>query len=329
MIILGIETSCDETAASICKDGRILTNIVSEQIIHKKFGGVVPEIASRQHEILLNQVVDTSLKEAKININEIDAISVTQGPGLTGALLTGISFAKGLGIGLGIPVIPVNHLEGHIFANFLAEPTLKFPFVCLLVSGGHTQLWYIKGMEKYSLLGETRDDAAGEAFDKGARILGLGYPGGPAIEKKAIHGNPSKYHFPRILLSKDSLDFSFSGLKTSILYFMDDFDQTKRNSLSDVAASYQQAIVDTLVEKTRRAIEKTGADRCIIAGGVAANKCLRNKLELVMPENDILFPDFSLCTDNAAMISYLGHLKFQSKIFKKMNFSVIPNLKLV
>ena len=329
MIILGIETSCDETAASICKDGKILTNIVSQQIIHKKFGGVVPEIASRQHEILLNQVVDTSLKEAKININEIDAISVTQGPGLTGALLTGISFAKGLGLGLGIPVIPVNHLEGHIFANFLAEPTLEFPFVCLLVSGGHTQLWYIEGMEKYALLGETRDDAAGEAFDKGARILGLGYPGGPAIEKEAIHGNPNKYHFPRILLSKNSLDFSFSGLKTSILYFMDDFEKTKLKPLADVAASYQQAIVDTLVEKTRRAIDQTGADRCIIAGGVAANKCLRNKLELVLPENDILFPDFSLCTDNAAMISYLGQLKFQSKIFKKMNFSVIPNLKLV
>ncbi|RPH05938.1 MAG: tRNA (adenosine(37)-N6)-threonylcarbamoyltransferase complex transferase subunit TsaD [bacterium TMED46] len=329
MIILGIETSCDETAASICKDGKILTNIVSQQIIHKKFGGVVPEIASRQHEILLNRVVDTSLKEAKININQIDAISVTQGPGLTGALLTGISFAKGLGLGLGIPVVPVNHLEGHIFANFLAEPSLEFPFVCLLVSGGHTQLWYIEGMEKYALLGETRDDAAGEAFDKGARILGLGYPGGPAIEKEAIHGNPNKYHFPRILLSKNSLDFSFSGLKTSILYFMDDFEKTKIKSLADVAASYQQAIVDTLVEKTRRAIDQTGADRCIIAGGVAANKCLRNKLELVLPENDILFPDFSLCTDNAAMISYLGQLKFQSKIFKKMNFSAIPNLKLV
>ena len=179
MITLGIETSCDETAAAICKDGNILTNIVSQQIIHKNFGGVVPEIASREHEILLNKVVDTSLKEANIQLNQIDAVAVTQGPGLTGALLTGVSFAKGLGLGLGVPVIPVNHLEGHIFANFLAEPTLEYPFVCLLVSGGHTQLWYIEGMEKYSLLGETRDDAAGEAFDKGARIFGLGYPGGP------------------------------------------------------------------------------------------------------------------------------------------------------
>ena len=329
MITLGIETSCDETAAAICKDGNILTNIVSQQIIHKNFGGVVPEIASREHEILLNKVVDTSLKQANIQLNQIDTVAVTQGPGLTGALLTGVSFAKGLGLGLGVPVIPVNHLEGHIFANFLAEPTLEYPFVCLLVSGGHTQLWYIEGMEKYSLLGETRDDAAGEAFDKGARIFGLGYPGGPAIERKAHGGDSAKHHFPRILLSKDSLDFSFSGLKTSLLYFMDDFTETKLISLSDIIASYQQAIVDTLVEKTRRAMDQTGAKRCIIAGGVAANQCLRDRLNIILPDKDILFPDFSLCTDNAAMISYLGQLKFQSNFFKKLDFSVIPNLKLV
>ena len=329
MIILGIETSCDETAAAICKDGEILSNIVSQQIIHKIFGGVVPEIASREHEILLNKVVDEALKKAKIHLEQIDAISVTQGPGLAGALLTGISFAKGLGIGLGIPVIPINHLEGHIFANFLAEPTLEYPFVCLLVSGGHTQLWYIEGMEEYSLLGETRDDAAGEAFDKGARILGLGYPGGPAIEKAADGGNPKKHFFPRILLSRESLEFSFSGLKTSLLYFMDDFKETKPELLADIIASYQQAIVDTLVEKTRRAMHQTGADRCIIAGGVAANQCLRDELDIALPDKDILFPDFSLCTDNAAMISYLGQLKLQSNSFKELNFSVIPNLKLV
>ena len=329
MITLGIETSCDETAAAICKDGNILTNIVSQQIIHKNFGGVVPEIASREHEILLNKVVDTSLKEANIQLNQIDTVAVTQGPGLTGALLTGVSFAKGLGLGLGVPVIPVNHLEGHIFANFLAEPALEYPFVCLLVSGGHTQLWYIEGMEQYSLLGETRDDAAGEAFDKGARIFGLGYPGGPAIERKAHGGDSTKYHFPRILLSKDSLDFSFSGLKTSLLYFMDDFTETKSISLSDIIASYQQAIVDTLVEKTRRAMDQTGAKRCIIAGGVAANQCLRDRLNVILPDKDMLFPDFSLCTDNAAMISYLGQLKYQSNFFKKLDFSVIPNLKLV
>jgi putative glycoprotease GCP len=291
--------------------------------------GVVPEIASREHEILLNKVVDESLKEANIQLNQIDAVAVTQGPGLTGALLTGVSFAKGLGLGLGVPVIPVNHLEGHIFANFLAEPTLEYPFVCLLVSGGHTQLWYIEGMEKYSLLGETRDDAAGEAFDKGARIFGLGYPGGPAIERAANGGDSKKYHFPRILLGKDSLEFSFSGLKTSLLYFMDDFAETISISLSDIVASYQQAIVDILVEKTRRAMNQTGAKRCIIAGGVAANQCLRNRLNIILPDKDILFPDLSLCTDNAAMISYLGQLKFQSNFFKKLDFSVIPNLKLV
>ena len=184
-------------------------------------------------------------------------------------------------------------------------------------------------MEEYSLLGETRDDAAGEAFDKGARILGLGYPGGPAIEKAADGGNPKKHFFPRILLSRESLEFSFSGLKTSLLYFMDDFKETKPELLADIIASYQQAIVDTLVEKTRRAMHQTGADRCIIAGGVAANQCLRDELDIVLPDKDILFPDFSLCTDNAAMISYLGQLKLKSNSFKELNFSVIPNLKLV
>ena len=190
MIVLGIETSCDETAASVCADGKIISSVVSQQTIHEKFGGVVPEIASREHEILLNHIVNKAIINAKIKLSQIEAISVTQGPGLAGTLLTGISFAKGLGFGLNIPVIPVNHLEGHIFANFLADRTLDFPFICLLVSGGHTQIWLIKGMGNYVLLGETRDDAAGEAFDKGARILGLGYPGGPAIEKAAKGGAP-------------------------------------------------------------------------------------------------------------------------------------------
>ena len=246
MIILGIETSCDETAAAICSEGKILSNVVSQQLIHSKYGGVIPEIASREHESLLNQVVDHALLEAGINLEQLNAISVTQGPGLAGTLLTGISFAKGLGLGLRIPVVPVNHLEGHIFANFLAHKTLEFPFVCLLVSGGHTQLWSIENMGKYNLLGETRDDAAGEAFDKGARILGLPYPGGPEIEKAAKGGNPTKIKFPRSLLSKDSLEFSFSGLKTSLLYFMDDFKETKSIELSDVIASYQKAIIDVL-----------------------------------------------------------------------------------
>ena len=328
MIVLGIETSCDETAASVCADGKIISSVVSQQTIHEKFGGVVPEIASREHEILLNHIVDKAIIDAKIKLSQIEAISVTQGPGLAGTLLTGISFAKGLGFGLNIPVIPVNHLEGHIFANFLADRTLDFPFICLLVSGGHTQIWLIKGMENYVLLGETRDDAAGEAFDKGARILGLGYPGGPAIEKEAKGGDPKKFKFPRSLLGPDNLEFSFSGLKTSLLYFMDDFVEDKFNSKKDVIASYQQAIVDTLIEKVRRAIKKTNVDTIVIAGGVAANQCLRKKIKIELKNAKIIFPDLKFCTDNAAMISFLGELKLNSSCNYSLKFSALPNMKL-
>jgi len=328
MTILGIETSCDETAASICRDKKIISSVVSQQSIHEYYGGVVPEIASREHEVILNSVVDRALIDANICLLNLDAISVTNGPGLTGTLLTGITFAKGLGLGLGIPVIPINHLEGHIFANFLADSTLEYPFVCLLVSGGHTQLWYIKKMEQYELLGETRDDAAGEAFDKGARILGLGYPGGPAIEKEAKGGDPYKIHFPRSLLGENNLEFSFSGLKTSLLYFMDKFQENASMLKKDVIASYQQAIIDALVEKVRRALLLTDVDTCVIAGGVAANQCLRNQLKFILPNTRIIFPELKYCTDNAAMISYLGELKFRSNVKKSLGFSAVPNLKL-
>ena len=328
MTVLGIETSCDETAAAICSNGKILSNVVSQQLIHSKFGGVIPEIASREHELLLNQVVNHAMFKSGIKLNELDAISVTQGPGLAGTLLTGISFAKGLGLGLGIPVVPVNHLEGHIFANFLANEKLEFPFVCLLVSGGHTQLWAIQDMSEYILLGETRDDAAGEAFDKGARILNLSYPGGPEIEKAAIGGNPEKIHFPRSLISKDSLEFSFSGLKTSLLYFMDDFKETRSIKLNDVIASYQKAIIDVLVEKVNRALNITGFKTCIIAGGVAANQSLRKELSSVLRSKEIIFPELSFCTDNAAMIGYVGELKLKNGNYESINFSVKPNLKL-
>jgi len=329
MTVLGIETSCDETAAAICSNGKILSNVVSQQFIHSKFGGVIPEIASREHELLLNQVVNHAMLESGIKLNELNAISVTQGPGLAGTLLTGISFAKGLGIALGIPVVPVNHLEGHIFANFLANEKLEFPFVCLLVSGGHTQLWAIQDMSEYILLGETRDDAAGEAFDKGARILGLSYPGGPEIEKAAMGGNPEKVHFPRSLLSNDSLEFSFSGLKTSLLYFMDDFKETKSIKLNDVISSYQKAIIDVLVEKVSRALNITGFKTCIIAGGVAANQSLRKELSSVLNSKEIIFPELSFCTDNAAMIGYVGELKLKNGNYESINFGVKPNLKLI
>ena len=329
MIVIGIETSCDETAVAVCKDGKILSNEVSSQSIHSKYGGVVPEIASREHEKFLNLIADSAIAKAKISLSEIDAIAVTQGPGLAGTLLTGISFAKGLSIGLGIPLIPINHLEAHIFANFLADPNLKFPFVCLLVSGGHTQLWNIENMGLYNLLGETRDDAAGEAFDKGARILGLGYPGGPEIEKKAQGGDENLIKFPRSTIDAESLEFSFSGLKTSLLYYMDNFKETENITLADIAASYQKAIVDILIIKIKRAIKKTRVQTCVIAGGVAANKTLRFYLEKELSDTKILFPDISFCTDNAAMISFLGEIKFNSGFSSNINFSAEPNLQMV
>ena len=328
MIILGIETSCDETASAVCKNGEIISSVVSQQIIHAEYGGVVPELASREHEILLNKVVHQALNQANINLPELDGIAVTQGPGLNGTLLTGICFAKGLGLGLGIPVVPVNHLEGHIFANFIADPSLKFPFICLLVSGGHTQLWYVKTIENYKLLGETRDDAAGEAFDKGARILGLGYPGGPAIEKAAKGGDPNKIKFPRSLMGKDNLEFSFSGLKTSLLYFMDDFRGEDLKSKTDIIASYQQAIIDVLVEKVKRAMRVTKSNQCVIAGGVASNQSLRNTLQSTLKNKKIIFPDPKYCTDNGAMICFLGEKKLLFKKYDSLSFSALPNLKL-
>ena len=328
MIILGIETSCDETASAVCKNGEIISSVVSQQIIHAEYGGVVPELASREHEILLNKVVHQALNQANINLPELDGIAVTQGPGLNGTLLTGICFAKGLGLGLGIPVVPVNHLEGHIFANFIADPSLKFPFICLLVSGGHTQLWYVKTIENYKLLGETRDDAAGEAFDKGARILGLGYPGGPAIEKAAKGGDPNKIKFPRSLMGKDNLEFSFSGLKTSLLYFMDDFRGEDLKSKTDIIASYQQAIIDVLVEKVKRAMRVTKSNQCVIAGGVASNQSLRNTLQSTLKNKKIIFPDPKYCTDNGAMICFLGEKKLLFNKYDSLSFSALPNLKL-
>ena len=219
MIILGIETSCDETAAALCIDGDIIASNISSQDIHRKYGGVIPELASREHERILNLIIHKTLRDSKIGLENLDGIAVTQGPGLSGALIAGTSFSKGLAIGLNIPIIGVNHLEAHIFANFLAEPKLNFPFVCLLVSGGHTQLWQVNDFRNYKLLGETRDDAAGEAFDKGARILGLGYPGGPEIEKLALDGDYKSINFPRALIEKNNFEFSFSGLKTSLLYY--------------------------------------------------------------------------------------------------------------
>jgi len=327
LTILGIESSCDETAVSICKNGKILSNIVSSQQVHSNYGGVVPEVASREHDRLLNYLVIESIKEANISLNDIEGIGVTKGPGLAGTLLTGVSFAKGFSQSLNIPIIGINHLEAHIYANFLAYPELEYPLVCLLVSGGHTQIWYIKNIFDYELLGDTRDDAAGEAFDKGARILGLGYPGGPVIEKIANRGNGDAIKFPRALMEKDNLEFSFSGLKTSLLYLV-----KKENSykIEDIVASYQNAILDVLVEKLIRSIKMKNVNTCIIAGGVAANKSLRNLVNDKLNNRiNVYYPDITLCTDNAAMIAFLAEIYFMKGISSDLDFEVIPNLKLI
>ena len=328
MIVLGIETSCDETAVSVCQEGVILSNVISSQIIHTDFGGVVPEIASREHERMLNNITIKALSDASIRLSQIQGIAVTNGPGLAGSLLTGVSFAKGLALGLGIKIIPINHLEAHIIANLLEEPNIQFPFICLLVSGGHTQLWMIKKLDNYILLGETRDDAAGEAFDKGARVIGLGYPGGPAIEKCALNGNPNLIDFPRPLAKSNKIEFSFSGLKTSLLYFMDSFKNSNKYSISDVAASYQNAIIDCLIAKLQLSIKQTGVNTITIAGGVAKNSVLRNQLKKIFPKNNIIFPDMNYCTDNAAMISYLGEKKFNLGCESNINFGIKPNFQL-
>ena len=329
MTILGIETSCDETAVAICRNSTILSSIISSQKVHIEFGGVVPEVASREHELLLNSLVEEALAKASLELVDMNGIAVTQGPGLAGTLLTGVMFAKGLALGLQIPIVGVNHLEAHIFANFLADPSLQYPFVCLLVSGGHTQLWTIEAMGKYTLLGQTRDDAAGEAFDKGARILGLNYPGGPAIQALAKSGNPRSVNFPKSFLKPGNFEFSFSGLKTSLLYFMDGNAGDDHVSKADVAASYQQAIIDVLTYKLHQAVQSFGADTAVVAGGVAANSALRLSLKEHLVGTRIVYPDLEYCTDNAAMVSYLGELKVAQGYISEVDFDIIPNMKLV
>ena len=325
MKILGIETSCDETAASICVDGKILSSALSSQEIHSKFGGVIPELASREHEKTLNLIVHKALEESNLSLCDLDGIAVTQGPGLSGALITGTSFSKGLAVGLNIPIIGINHLEAHIFANFLAEPNLEFPFICLLVSGGHTQLWEIKNFMSYNLLGETRDDAAGEAFDKGARVLGLGYPGGPEIEILARKGNHQLVDFPRALLRKNNFEFSFSGLKTALLYY---YEKNKDKRIEDIAASYQFAIIDVLVKKLKDAAEFTNSNNCVVAGGVAANQFLRLHSKKQMPQKNIIYPHPSFCTDNAAMIAFLGEKYLSIGKKSEIDFSILPNMRI-
>ena len=327
MIILGIETSCDETAAAICKEGEILSSTVRQQIIHSDYGGVIPEIASREHEYLLNKVVNHTLYQSGVKLNELDAISVTQGPGLAGTLLTGVGFAKGLGLGLGIPIIPINHLEGHILAPGIENRSLKPPYLCLLVSGGHTQIIDCDDYGQYSILGETIDDACGEAFDKVGKLLNLEYPGGPKVAQLAKSGNSERFNFPRALTQKRNLDFSFSGLKTAVLYELENLNVT---DYADVAASFQAAVIDVLVKKLSWALGTKDYTKLICSGGVAANEMLRIKLDQLAENTkvQVYYPSLELCTDNAAMIAMSGFFLEKEGIFSDLSVSAKARLRM-
>ncbi len=333
LLTLAIESSCDETSAAVVLNGRtVLSNIIYSQIdIHKKFGGVVPEIASRNHVEKISGVIDEALQVAGKSLEEMDMIAVTYGPGLVGALLVGVSTAKALAFALEKPLVPVNHIEGHICANFIQFPDLEPPFVCLIVSGGHSHLVHVKDYGIYEILGRTRDDAAGEAFDKVARTLGLGYPGGPKIDQLAKVGNPEAIHFPRVFLEKDSLDFSFSGLKSAVLNYLN---QCKMKDVEvvpkDVAASFQASVVEVLSTKAVRAAKACNVDKIVLAGGVAANNGLRERLGQDAEKNDIAlyYPSLELCTDNAAMIGCAGYYDYLQGVRGNAALNAVPNLKL-
>lgn len=331
--ILGIETSCDETSAAVVKNGRhVLSNIISSQIdLHKKYGGVVPEIASRKHVELIIPVIDQALLQAGIKPDDIDAVAVTYGPGLVGALLVGLSTAKAFAFSLGKPLIGVHHIEGHIAANYIEKPDLNPPFICLVASGGHSHIVHVKDYDKFEVLGQTRDDAAGEVFDKVARALGLGYPGGPLIDKAAVNGDGNRIAFPKVYFEDGSLDFSFSGLKTAVLNFLNQCQQKGENcSVSDVAASFQKAVVEVLVDNTIRAAEQKNLDIIAIAGGVASNSLLRKHMTEAANNRGIkvLFPRPVLCTDNAAMIACAGYYCLLKGRCHDMSLNAVANLKL-
>ena len=333
IITLAIESSCDETAVSVLKNGRtILSNIIASQIQeHKKFGGVVPELASRKHIENISLVIERALKEAKVTFEDISHVAVTHGPGLIGALLVGLSAGKAIAFAREIPLNGVNHIEGHIYANFIDHKDLQAPFVCLIVSGGHTHLVYMEDYGKYEILGKTRDDAAGEAFDKIARALGLGYPGGPEIDKLARQGNKEAIDFPRAYLEEGSYDFSFSGLKSAVLNYLNR-QKMKKNPIivEDVAASFQQAVVEILVEKTIACALEKGSKTIALAGGVAANSSLRELMKEAAIKNnlDLKYPSLQLCTDNAAMIGCAGYYNFIAGHWSNLDLNGIANLKI-
>lgn len=333
ILILAIESSCDETACAVVKNGReVLSNTIYSQIaVHTEYGGVVPEIASRKHIEKINQVIEESLKEAGVTLRDVDAIAVTYGPGLVGALLVGVACAKSMAFALNKPLVGVHHIEGHISANYIENKDLKPPFVCLVVSGGHSHLVVVEDYGKYKILGRTRDDAAGEAFDKVARSIGLGYPGGPKIDRVAKEGNPDAISFPRAKVENSEYDFSFSGLKSAVLNYLNQCEMKNIEiSVPDVAASFQKAVVDVLVEHSIDAVNRYGLKKFAIAGGVASNSSLRAAFEQRCAEEGIEFyhPSPIFCTDNAAMIGVAGYYEFIAGHTSGYDLNAVPALKL-
>lgn len=328
--ILAIESSCDETSASVIRAGKVLNNVVASQAVHHKHGGVVPELASRAHQQNIWHVVNDTMQSAGMKNRDLNAIAFTRGPGLMGSLLVGVSFAKGMALALDLPLIEVNHMEAHVLAHFIDEPRPQFPFLCLTVSGGHTQIVLVRDYLDMKVIGETQDDAVGEAFDKAAKMMGLPYPGGPLIDKYAKEGNPNAFKFSQTVMP--DLSFSFSGIKTAFLYFLRDRKKEDENfvdkNLNDICASLQRHLVQMLLQKLKLASQQTGIKEIAIAGGVAANSGLRNALKQTAEELNwkIFIPEFQYCTDNAAMIAMAAHYKFLAGEFCGLDVAPVPNL---
>lgn len=332
--ILGIESSCDETSVAVIRNGTLLSNIISSQLVHEQYGGVVPELASRAHQRLIVPVVSEALAKAEVRKEEISAVAVAVGPGLMGSLLVGVNFGKAFAFGLDIPFIAVNHMEAHIYSNFIEDPTPEFPFINLTVSGGHTQLVLLKDEFSYEIVGETKDDAAGEAFDKVAKMLRLGYPGGPQVDKLARKGDPAAVKFPRPYATDNDLNFSFSGIKTSVLYYLRDHGlrdtEIPEQRLADICASFQSSVVDVLVQKTIRAANQFSVKDISVAGGVSANSFLRHQMKEAAEKNGLrlFIPRFEFCTDNGAMIAEVGYRKYLRSMFSPINVTAIANMEL-
>lgn len=332
-LILAIESSCDETSAAVVKNGRqVLSNVISSQIdIHKKFGGVVPEVASRNHVLNISSVVGEAMETAGVGYEDLNAVAVTYGPGLVGALLVGVSYAKSVSSARNIPLIAVNHIHGHIAANYITHPDLEPPFVCLVASGGHSHILWVKDYTEFEILGRTRDDAAGEAFDKIARVIGLGYPGGPKIEALAKEGDKNAMAFPQVEFVDNPYDFSFSGVKTSVINFLHTKEQKgEAIHTADLAASFQKAVVEALTRHTLRAAMDKGAKKIVLAGGVSANGALRESFQAAADAHNLrlFYPQPILCTDNAAMIGCAGFYKYKINDFADSTLNAVPNLKL-